>query len=259
MNNNLHVEVVGSGPDMVLLHGWGLNSACWQSIVPLLSQSFRLHLIDLPGFGLSHDHFVQSGSLDDISAALFEVVPEQAIWLGWSLGGLCATHFSLKYPDSVAALVTVASSPKFLATPSWNGIADKVLETFKLQLQQDLAKTVARFLAIQAMGSDSAKQDIKALKQYLVLRPQPHAEALSNGLTLLSSVDLRTDLARLSVPVYRLYGRLDSLVPRSAIGHINGLLPDSPHVIFQHSSHAPFISEPELFVKEIENFFNKLP
>lgn len=258
MNNNLHVEIVGSGPDMVLLHGWGLNSACWQSIVPLLSQSFRLHLIDLPGFGLSHDQFAQSGSLDDISTALLEVVPAQAIWLGWSLGGLCATHFTQKYPDSVAALVTVASSPKFLATSCWNGIAEKVLETFKLQLQQDLAKTVARFLAIQGMGSDSAKQDIKVLKQYLALRPQPHAEALSNGLALLSSGDLRTALPQLQVPVYRLYGRLDTLVPRSAIGQINALLPESPHVIFQRSSHAPFISEPELFVTEIENFFNKL-
>ncbi len=259
MNNNLHVEVVGSGPDMVLLHGWGLNSACWQSIVPLLSQSFRLHMIDLPGFGLSHEQFARSGSLEDISAALLEVVPSRAIWLGWSLGGLCATHFSLNYPDRVAALVTVASSPKFLATSNWSGIADKVLETFKLQLQQDLAKTVSRFLAIQAMGSDSAKQDIKLLKQYLAFRPQPHAEALSNGLALLSSGDLRTALPQLQVPVYRLYGRLDSLVPRAAIEQINELLSDSPHIIFQSSSHAPFISEPELFVKEIHKFFNKLP
>ncbi|QUM78293.1 pimeloyl-ACP methyl ester esterase BioH [Moritella sp. 24] len=258
----LHVDIVGHGPDLVLLHGWGLNSACWQSIVPLLSEHYRLHLIDLPGFGFSHESYLASQSLADISDALDKVVPQNAIWLGWSLGGLCATHFALQHPQRVSALVTVASSPKFMAAetmddlPAWAGIAGKVLAQFQQQLQQNLPQTINRFLAIQGMGSETAKQDIKQLKSLLAARPQPHAEALSNGLKLLETVDLRSQLPLLTMPFYRCYGRLDALVPQTAVNWINDYLPRSPCIIFQASSHAPFISEPDAFVNKLQDFIN---
>ncbi|QFI39703.1 pimeloyl-ACP methyl ester esterase BioH [Moritella marina ATCC 15381] len=259
---SLHVEVVGNGPDLVLLHGWGLNSACWQSIIPLLSTHYRLHLVDLPGFGFSHDNYAVSCSLVDITNALVDVVPAKAVWLGWSLGGLCATHFALQYPQRVAALVTVASSPKFMATakvddiPAWPGIAEKVLAQFQQQLQENLPQTINRFLAIQGMGSETAKQDIKQLKSLLAARPQPHEQALSNGLKLLESVDLRADLSSLTMPFYRCYGRLDSLVPQTTVAWMDNYLPQSQRIIFKASSHAPFISEPGLFVDKLQTFLN---
>ncbi|WP_017221657.1 pimeloyl-ACP methyl ester esterase BioH [Moritella dasanensis] len=258
----LHVEVVGDGPDLVLLHGWGLNSACWQSVVPLLSAHYRLHLIDLPGFGFSHDSHLASGSLADITEILLQVAPVNAVWLGWSLGGLCATHFALQHPQRVAALVTVASSPKFMATaqvedsPAWSGIAEKVLVQFQQQLQQDLPQTINRFLAIQGMGSATAKQDIKQLKSLLAARPQPHGQALRNGLQLLATVDLRTQLPALSMPLYRCYGRLDSLVPQATVVWMDNYLPQSSSVIFKASSHAPFISEPTIFVDKLQAFID---
>jgi len=261
-NTELHVDIIGHGPDLVLLHGWGLNSACWQSIVPLLSAHYRLHLIDLPGFGFSHERYLASQSLDDITEALVKVAPENAIWLGWSLGGLCATHFALQYPQRVSALVTVASSPKFMAAeaidelPAWSGIAENVLAQFQQQLQQNLSQTINRFLAIQGMGSETAKQDIKQLKSLLAARPQPHAQALSNGLALLATVDLRAQLASLTMPFYRCYGRLDTLVPQATVTWIDDCLPLSPRTIFTSSSHAPFISEPEHFVKKLQAFIN---
>lgn len=258
----LHVDIVGSGPDLVLLHGWGLNSACWQSIVPLLAVHYRLHLVDLPGFGFSHECYSASQSLPDITAALAEVAPENAVWLGWSLGGLCASHFALQYPQRVSALVTVASSPKFMAadatadSPAWSGIAEQVLAQFQLQLQQNLGQTINRFLAIQGMGSATAKQDIKQLKALLAERPQPHQQALSNGLALLANVDLRAQLPLLTMPLYRCYGRLDSLVPKASVDWLDNYLPQSAKVIFRASSHAPFISEPQLFVNKLQEFID---
>ena len=51
---SLYGYTCGEGEtDLVLLHGWGLNAEVWQSIVPRLSAQFRLHLIDLPGYGRS--------------------------------------------------------------------------------------------------------------------------------------------------------------------------------------------------------------
>ncbi|MDX2320319.1 MAG: pimeloyl-ACP methyl ester esterase BioH [Moritella sp.] len=256
----LHVDIVGDGPDLVLLHGWGLNSACWQSIVPLLSAHYRLHLIDLPGFGFSYDSHAASRTLADITDALVTVAPANAIWLGWSLGGLCATHFALQHPQRVVSLMTVASSPKFMAAtasdelPAWSGIAGSVLTQFQQQLQQNLPQTINRFLAIQGMGSETAKQDIKQLKSLLAARPQPHSQALSNGLALLETVDLRAQLPLLAMPFYRCYGRLDSLVPQATVTWMDNYLPQSSSSIFNASSHAPFISEPVLFVNKLQTF-----
>jgi len=258
--NPLHVEVIGNGPDLVLLHGWGLNSACWQNIVPQLAQHYRLHLVDLPGFGFSCDAFSHSSSLIDITTALAAVTPENATWLGWSLGGLCASHFALQYPQRVNCLVTVASSPKFMAQElavnglNWPGIKPDVLSYFNQQLAQNLPVTINRFLAIQAMGSLTAKQDIRDLKRLLSLRPEPHIDALTAGLKLLETVDLRDDLLDLTMPFYRLYGRLDTLVPQPVIELMDSALPRSGKHVFQESSHAPFISEPDNFVTILREF-----
>ncbi|MEO6118672.1 MAG: alpha/beta fold hydrolase, partial [Methylotenera sp.] len=49
---NLHIESTGTGPNLVLLHGWGMHGAVWQPLVKKLSKIFTLHLVDLPGMGL---------------------------------------------------------------------------------------------------------------------------------------------------------------------------------------------------------------
>ena len=44
----LYSETMGSGPDLVLLHGWGMNVAVWSSIKPRLAERYRLTLVELP-------------------------------------------------------------------------------------------------------------------------------------------------------------------------------------------------------------------
>ncbi|NHX33796.1 alpha/beta fold hydrolase, partial [Escherichia coli] len=50
----LYWQTVGEGKqDLVLLHGWGLNAQVWQTIIPRIASHFRVHLVDLPGYGRS--------------------------------------------------------------------------------------------------------------------------------------------------------------------------------------------------------------
>ncbi|NMS24626.1 alpha/beta fold hydrolase, partial [Vibrio parahaemolyticus] len=112
--------------------------------------------------------------------------PEKAIWLGWSLGGLVATHVALNMPERVAKLITVASSPKFAAEKPWRGIQPNVLSAFTSQLLEDFSLTIERFMALQAMGSPSARKDVKQLKQAVLSRPQPNPESLLVGLNILA-------------------------------------------------------------------------
>ena len=51
--NTMHVETLGLGPNLVLIHGWGMNGSVWQPLVKPLSKYFTLHLLDLPGMGYS--------------------------------------------------------------------------------------------------------------------------------------------------------------------------------------------------------------
>jgi pimeloyl-[acyl-carrier protein] methyl ester esterase len=49
----LHVETFGSGPDLVLLHGWGMHGGVWGDFALRLAEHHRVHAIDLPGHGYS--------------------------------------------------------------------------------------------------------------------------------------------------------------------------------------------------------------
>lgn len=248
----LYWQVSGEGQDLVLVHGWGMNGAVWQQTAQALSAHFRVHVVDLPGYGHSTEQ--HAASLEEIAQALLEHAPRNAIWVGWSLGGLVATHMALHHSDYVSKLVTVASSPKFAAQGSWRGIQPDVLIAFTDQLVADFQLTIERFMALQAMGSPSARQDVKVLKQAVLSRPMPNPKSLLAGLTMLAEVDLRDELQHINVPMLRLYGRLDGLVPAKVARDLNHLAPYSEAFMFDQSSHAPFMTEAEAFCQQLIEF-----
>ena len=236
---------------LVFIHGWGLNSAVWQPTIQKLQQDVDIITVDLPGFGLNIDHTLTDYSLENIAQEIQSAIGIPAIYVGWSLGGLVATQLALSFPEKVLACITVASSPRFLSQESdvlpWPGILPKVLTMFYQQLVQDTKKTLEGFLKIQAMGSPNIRQDIKTIRNLVMQHPVPTEQTLNDSLQLLEKVDLRDDLSKLTLPFLRLYGRLDSLVPKAVIEQIDELLPHSDKHIFDKASHAPFISHGEEF------------
>ncbi|MFW0764880.1 pimeloyl-ACP methyl ester esterase BioH [Trabulsiella odontotermitis] len=250
--NDIWWQTKGEGNcHLVLLHGWGLNAQVWDCITPELSTHFTLHLVDLPGFGRSRN--AGAMSLDDMAQQVLTMAPEKALWLGWSLGGLVASQVALTHPERVLALVTVASSPCFGAQGDWPGIKPDVLSGFQQQLRDDFQRTVARFLALQTMGTESARQDARKLKSAVLSLPMPSEAVLDGGLEILKTVDLRAPLAALSLPFLRLYGRLDGLVPRKIVPLLDAAWPDSQSYIFTKAAHAPFISHPDEFCHVLLN------
>ena len=171
----------------------------------------------------------------------------RCIWLGWGLGGLVASQIALSQPERVKALVTVASSPCFSAQEAWPGIKPDVLASFQQQLSEDFQRTVERFLALQTMGTETARQDARTLKQTVLSLPMPDVEVLNGGLEILKTVDLREPLASLAVPHLRIYGYLDGLVPRKVVPLLDALWPDSESQVIAKAAHAPFISHPAEF------------
>lgn len=231
---------------LVLLHGWGLNHQVWSQLKLALPPEMEIHTPDLPGFGLSS--CPAAYDMDSVLAQLAAQIPEQSTVIGWSLGGLLAIALASRYPNKVKKLGLIASSPCFMAKENWPGMESRVMQQFADQLQQDLALTVERFLAIQAMGSSTARQDIKLLKQAVLSLPLPSAVALQGGLELLATLDLRQEFASLCQPVFVILGRLDSLVPAAIAPLMKNLRPDLQIEILQKASHAPFISHQHEFI-----------
>lgn len=253
--NDIWWETKGEGNcHLVLLHGWGLNAQVWDCIVPELSSQFTLHLVDLPGYGRSTGFSAMS--LNEMAEIVLVKAPERAIWLGWSLGGLVASQVALMAPERVSGLVTVASSPCFSEQASWPGIKPDVLVSFQQQLSEDFQRTVERFLALQTMGTETARQDARQLKNTVLSLPMPVQEVLNGGLEILKTVDLRDALAGLSLPFLRIYGRLDGLVPRKIVAPLDALWPQSESMIFAKAAHAPFISHPQDFCHALIEFNN---
>ena len=239
-------QTVGTGNcHLVLLHGWGLNAEVWNNIREELASQFTLHLVDLPGFGRSHGYGALT--LEEMASEVLEQAPQKAIWLGWSLGGLVASQIALAHPDRVQALVTVASSPCFSARDGWPGIKPEVLAGFQQQLSDDFQRTVERFLALQTMGTESARQDARLLKSTVLALPMPEVSVLNGGLEILKTVDLRESLAALTLPHLRIYGYLDGLVPRRIVPLLDEQWPRSESLIVGKAAHAPFISHPAEF------------
>jgi pimeloyl-[acyl-carrier protein] methyl ester esterase len=253
--------------NLVLLHGWGLNSGVWQPFIESLKASLALNTVfslkvitvDLPGFGLNAKNGVTPYTLHDVANKVFDSVQktinEPAIFMGWSLGGLVATQIAHQFPEKVAGLITVASTPYFVAeqvnenNTDWPGIKKSVLKSFHNQLQNDIEKTIKGFLKIQAMGSSSLRRDIKHLTELIMAYDLPTKETLENSLALLDSCDLRTVLSEINVPILQLYGQTDGLVPKQVIPLIKTITPTSKQVIFPKASHAPFISHLDDFTK----------
>ena len=234
-------------PTLVLLHGWGLNHAIWQPIAAQLANECDVIALDLPGYGNAVDS-PEPYTLDALADQLAQAIPPQSLLLGWSLGGLVATQIALRYPDKVRALALLASSPCFLQQADWPGMNPGVMQQFSGALSANLPLTVERFLAIQAMGSATARQDIKQLKQAVLSLPLPTAAVLASGLDILATADLRPQLCRLQMPIFFCGGRLDSLVPVAITELLPALSTNIDITIIAKASHAPFISHPAEFL-----------
>lgn len=251
--NDIWWETKGEGHcHLVLLHGWGLNAQVWDCIIPELSAHFTLHLVDLPGYGRSRGF--PPMTLKEMADVVLAKAPQSAIWLGWSLGGLVASQVALTAPSRVRGLVTVASSPCFSEQDGWAGIKPDILAGFQQQLSEDFQRTVERFLALQTLGTETARQDARQLKSSVLSLPMPTQEVLNGGLEILKTVDLREALATLDLPFLRMYGRLDGLVPRKIAAPLDAMWPQSKSIIFAKAAHAPFISHPGEFCDALRSF-----
>ncbi|MDE2197215.1 MAG: alpha/beta fold hydrolase, partial [Gammaproteobacteria bacterium] len=75
----IYTQTVGRGPDLVLVHGWGVHGGIWDTLLPALVQHYRITCVDLPGHGYSRAVPMPS-TLAAAALAVAEAVPAHATW-----------------------------------------------------------------------------------------------------------------------------------------------------------------------------------
>ena len=249
----LHVDTVGQGPDLVLLHGWAMHSGVFGALVERLAPRFTLHLVDLPGHGHSHDSALPL-ALEPVVEAVVARVP-RALWAGWSLGGLFALHAAATRPQAIAGLAMLCASPRFVRGGDWPlGMSPEIFRGFALGLRGDYRATLDRFIALEAFGSDDARGEMRMLREEVFARGEPAAHVLADGLGLLEGSDLRDALPALPMPTLWLAGRRDRLVDPRAMQAAATRVPRAEVVVIEHAGHAPFLTHADEVAAALSRF-----
>ena len=239
--------------ELVLLHGWGFQSTVWHHFIPYLKPHFNITALDLLGFG-NNPEMSKSINLDLLTKDVLKNAPHSAIFLGWSLGGLVAMNIAIHHPQRITHLITLASTPKFIADEHWPGMPSQLLEQFSHALQMDYYTTLQQFILLQFQGSHVDRHIVKSLQQQIAENPAPSAKALNDGLTILKDTDLRNQLADIQCPQLYLFGRCDTLVPAAVADKTKALTQHADTVVLPKVSHAPFLSNPQLCSQKIAAF-----
>ena len=247
----LFTDTQGSGPDIVLLHGWGLHSGIWEDVAAELALHNRVTCIDLPGHGRSAA-LALADELTAVAEQLTAAVPAPAIWIGWSLGGLIALQVALAAPALVRGLVVVAGSPRFVRDADWpHAIEDTVLQQFARSLDEDFEATLGRFLALQVRGSADAGATLRALRARVLEQEAPQSASLRSGLKLLRESDLRMHLGDIACPTQFIFGARDLLAPAEITEELKRLMPTARCNVIEGAGHAPFVSHAAQFIESV--------
>lgn len=254
----LHIEIHGHGPmPLVMLHGWAMHGGVLQPLVDALAEQCTMHVVDLPGHGYSRDSDIPLEPRA-CAMAIAELTPP-AIWLGWSLGGLIALTAALEMPQHVRGLAMLCATPKFVRDTSWpHGSDAKLVQQLASDLETDYHATIERFLALEAMGSDDPRAELRHLRSLIFERGEPELRVLQEGIRILQDSDRRAALPDLGVPSAWIAGRRDRLVPPQAMqwssSQCAGTFTEIPQ-----AGHAPFFGHADAVVQALQAVLNATP
>jgi pimeloyl-[acyl-carrier protein] methyl ester esterase len=255
--SELHIEVNGSGPDLVLLHGWGLNLRVWDGLVAELRDRFRLITVDLPGHGRSSWKIGRGTPAEQawlVHQAL-EPISTRYSLLGWSMGAQVALDLAAATPGQIDRLMLVAATPKFVASADWlHGMQPTTIAKLANQLRTDYQRTVSDFLDLQTRGSVESASVLSQLRNALFVHGQAQPKALDAGLRNLAASDLRATASHVQAPTLVIAGQYDRVTPPSASRALAGALPDARYVELRRSGHAPFLSHRQEFAAILVEF-----
>lgn len=231
-----HID--GYGTPYVFLHGFGFDSYVWEPVVKALGVSHELYLIDMPGFGLT-EHM----DFETFKQGILQKLPPKFYLIGWSLGGLFAMRFAVEIPEHLHGIMTIGSTPYFIAEEHWPGEEYTLFRGFVKKIQDNPANTLHDFLKLQSQNT------------HYYVPPMPSMDVLNHGLHILETWDMRPHLHQIKVPMHCLFGRLDMITKSKVMAAMQKDYPQFHYYLFKKSGHTPFLSELDEFVDYLKRHF----
>jgi len=234
-------------PSLVMFHGWGYQPSIWHSLAAELDE-FQVLMPEL---------HPSSPNIDTWADSVQAAIPVGSLILGWSLGALLALNIASRHPTKIAGLVLIGASPRFAAGKDWiHGMDPAVVAAFKTSYEEHPRATLKRFLALQVLG-DSARNSVKSVLEPHLLSNEEALPALSLGLEILATADLR-DRLPITTPCSLLHGERDALMPLAAAHMLHSRLPRSRLIILPESGHAPLFADTAALAALIRKTYDEI-
>lgn len=250
-------EVVGSGPDVVLLHPFPLNHHFWRPMTELLNTRYRVLLPDLRAHGDSEageGPVTMSKLADDLARLCREERSTDATFVGVSIGGYLLFEFWRRYRDHVGALVLANTRPGAETTESKAvrlQAADKVLHEGTAGFLEDM---LSRLLS---QSTRSNRPDIVQAARRMMQKMSPDdIAAVQRGMA--ERPDAVATLATLNVPTLIIAGEEDS-IPRSEFELMRQQIADSELRVISGAGHYAALEKPQEFGVLLRKFLDGLP
>ena len=216
-----HVQVLGSGPPILLLHGSGAASHSWRDVAPLLAATHTVIVPDLPGHGFTDrppdEQLSFERIVEDIEALLLALDAEPIAIAGHSAGGALALRLATKRTASsalrgVVGVNAALSRPGALASLIAPGMQLLARTGIIGSLTAMLAESESAFRSLMRSTGSVVTPAQYALYQTFARSPR-HASALMTMFSMWDLAALSRSLPTLDVPVTLIVGTNDGWVP----------------------------------------------
>ena len=257
-----HVQVMGSGPVLLLIHGTGAATHSWRDLAPLLADSFTVVAPDLPGHGFTTGSPAGGMTMPAVARALAELLAAMALTpraiVGHSAGAAIGIRMALDGLAQPVALIGLNA-----ALMPFPGLGAKLFPTlarmlfvnpFAPHLFARIARTpgeTGRFLA----RSTGSRLDAAGVGFYEQLFATP--AHCAGAITMMADWDLealRRDLPRLAVPLLLVHGAADSAIPPTTAQQAAALVPGAAVTLLPGLGHLAHEERPEELAAIIRRF-----
>lgn len=247
----LNAQKIGSsGHPILLMHGWGQSLHSLVALGELLGKTYQVHLIDLPGFGLSPAP-TEDWDTKQYAECIYQYIKqnnlEKADLLGHSFGGRVAIRLTSAHPEIVRSMILINSG----------GLKRPLIGKRKLRSQYIglLSKTIKQI--DKTFGS-------KIFETWFVPRfaslDYRNAGSLRNILVKAVNEDVTEDALRIKNPSFILWGEKDQETPLESGERFHALISGSQFVVLPGKDHFPFLGDgAHLCARYILNFLKTLP
>lgn len=253
----IYYDVLGEGPDVVLLHAFPLNSYLWRSVAEQMAQRYRVTLIDLRAHGRSstgEGPATMSRHVTDIVRVCKEVGIQRAYFGGVSIGGYILFELWRQHSEKVAALALCNTR----ATPDTAEGKATRLKSAEEVLQKGPEQFCEGMLA-RLVGETTRRNRQDIVESVLAMMSTATAKGIAAAQRgMAERPDSVPTLSTINVPTLIIAGEEDTLTPVSDAQHMQSLIRGSSLQVIPAAGHLAVHEKAQDAIRILRGFLDRL-